>query len=402
MKTASEKDDIDMFVVAPGVWGMKDVFVNLYMIDNPSEKNWWLVDTGLKWSAVKIKAMAAMLFGAGNRPAGIVLTHGHFDHVGSVKKLAEEWNVPVYVHHLEIPYLTGISSYPPADPAAGGGLMSDLSFLYPKGPINIEKHIVALPQGGNIPGLSDWRYLHTPGHAPGHISLFRDSDKVLIAGDAIVTVKAESLVSTIFQLKKLSGPPKYFTSDWISAASSVKQLAELDPEVIATGHGRPLRGAGMRNSLHNLALDFQMQSVPAKGRYTHQPALMDDSGVVHIPPKNLNSSTAPTLKILGIAAAVMLTFLLFSKSNKKKNKSKQVRKDSKQAESMFHRYEKKLKPDAKKIESSLTDNYDKLKHTFIKNAKAFATTVKEEAAVVKDPAIDMFDKFKFNLKKQLR
>ena len=68
-----------------------------------------------------------MLFGHGNRPAAILLTHGHFDHVGALKTLAEEWDVPVYAHTLELPYLTGRSSYPPPDPSVGGGAMAAMS-----------------------------------------------------------------------------------------------------------------------------------------------------------------------------------------------------------------------------------------------------------------------------------
>src|SRR3954468_24623197 len=100
----------NMFTVAPGVWGIKDTFVNFYIIQDLNSDNWVLVDAGLKWSAAKIKKMASYLFGDTSKPASIVLTHGHFDHVGSVAKLAEEWDVPVYAHHMEIPYLTGKSS----------------------------------------------------------------------------------------------------------------------------------------------------------------------------------------------------------------------------------------------------------------------------------------------------
>src|SRR3954469_22757880 len=119
------------FNVAPGVWGLKDVFVNMYMILNPFDGNWVLVDAGLRWSAAKIKKMAKQLFGEHPKPSSIILTHGHFDHVGALYKLTEEWNVPVFAHALEIPFLTGKSSYPPADPAVGGGLMSLLSWTYP-------------------------------------------------------------------------------------------------------------------------------------------------------------------------------------------------------------------------------------------------------------------------------
>src|SRR5919107_1012291 len=58
------------------------------------------------------------------RPAAVVLTHGHFDHVGSLEALLEAWDVPIYAHPLERPYLTGVSPYPPPDPLVGGGMMA--------------------------------------------------------------------------------------------------------------------------------------------------------------------------------------------------------------------------------------------------------------------------------------
>src|SRR5688572_15109360 len=140
MKKMTEKS-LDIFPVATGVWGMKDVFVNVYMIANEQDNTWVLIDAGLKWSSGKIKKMAQLLFGENSRPVAIILTHGHFDHVGSVKKLAEEWNVPVYAHYMEMPYLTGRSSYPPPDPRVEGGMMATLSFAYPKGPIDLGDRI---------------------------------------------------------------------------------------------------------------------------------------------------------------------------------------------------------------------------------------------------------------------
>src|SRR4051794_20206201 len=149
----------NLFTVAPGVWGRKDVFVNFFMIQDQTSEDWVLVDTGLKWSEPKIKEMAAYLFGEANLPKAIILTHGHFDHVGSVAKLSEEWDVPVYAHHLEIPYLTGQSNYPPPDPSVGGGLMATMSFLYPSGPINIWKYLKVLPHNGTVPYMPEWKYI---------------------------------------------------------------------------------------------------------------------------------------------------------------------------------------------------------------------------------------------------
>jgi glyoxylase-like metal-dependent hydrolase (beta-lactamase superfamily II) len=309
----------EIFSVAPGVWGIKDVFVNIYMVYNAEDKNWVLIDAGLKWSVGKIRKMAEFLFGAGSKPVAIILTHGHFDHVGALKTLANEWDVPVYAHYMEMPYLTGRSSYPPPDSTVEGGMMASMSFMYPKGPIDLGERIRTLPDSSSVPGLPEWRFFHTPGHSPGHISLYRESDGVLIAGDAFVTTKQESALSVMMQTKKISGPPKYFTCDWQSAAWSVEQLAALEPEVVATGHGRPMRGEGMRKSLHNLADHFERKAIPIQGRYTYEPALTDERGVVYVP-KKAPFPAASVIKALGVTAAVLITMMLFVNQNKKLNK----------------------------------------------------------------------------------
>ena len=274
----------DYFEVAPGVWGMKDIFVNFYMIRDKSSEDWVLVDAGLKISRSKILKMASALFG-NHKPKAIILTHGHFDHTGSAESLAQEWKIPVYAHYLEFPYLSGISAYPPPDPSVGGGWMSTISRFYRKEPIDISSLLSALPETNEVPFLSEWKYIHTPGHSPGHISLFREQDKTLIAGDAFVTTKPESLISTITQKVKVYGPPMYFTCDWESAEQSVRTLVELVPAVAATGHGKPLSGQELTHQLQNLADNFRTEALPEKGRYLDEPAIADASGVLYVPPK---------------------------------------------------------------------------------------------------------------------
>jgi glyoxylase-like metal-dependent hydrolase (beta-lactamase superfamily II) len=248
--------------------------------------------------------MAKDLFGE-QAPSAIILTHGHFDHTGTVDTLAHEWKVQVYAHYLEFPYLSGISAYPPPDPSVGGGLMSALSPFYRSEPIDISSYLVALPETSEVPFLSGWRYLHTPGHAPGHISLFRDEDRLLIAGDAFVTTKQESFISTITQKQKISGPPMYFTCDWDAAENSVRQLAALDPAIAATGHGKPFSGTEMKEQLKKLAEDFRNQALPEQGRYVDDPAVTDASGILYIPGKKSESMSKWM-----IAAGIVLTGLL--------------------------------------------------------------------------------------------
>jgi glyoxylase-like metal-dependent hydrolase (beta-lactamase superfamily II) len=304
---------IDWYSVAPGVWRIKDLFVNMYLIHNPSDNKWVLLDTGLKTSANKIKKVANHLFWPESSPSAIILTHAHFDHTGSLRRLADEWDVPIYIHSLEKPYVTGISSYPPPDPSAGGGLLSLLSFTYPKGPIDVSDRIIVLPEDGSIPVLPDWRFYHTPGHAPGHISLFRPSDRLLLAGDAFVTTCQESVLAVMSQNRRMHGPPKYFTYNWGSAERSVKLLANLEPQIAATGHGKPMAGEELREALHNLADNFRELAVPRSGRYVDEPALVNQEGVQYTPPPHNRNLI---LAVTGIATAAIIGFLV-AKNRKK-------------------------------------------------------------------------------------
>lgn len=312
------------FDVAPDIWGTKDVFVNMYIIKDSTSDNWVLVDTGLKSSAARIRKMAQILFGENARPTAIILTHGHFDHAGSVAKLADEWRVPIYCHYLELPYLSGKSAYPPPDSTVNGGFMAKISWVYPKGPIDVGNKLRILPPDGSIPFLPEWKYIHTPGHAPGHISLFREKDRVLIAGDAIVTTISESVMSVISQRKKLSGPPKYFTYDWEAAKNSVRALAELEPETIATGHGRPMSGREVKILLHNLSRNFDQIAKPTHGRYKDEAAVVDASGVMYLPPKEKRFPWLLATIGISVLAATATVMILASKKKKKASTADKV------------------------------------------------------------------------------
>jgi glyoxylase-like metal-dependent hydrolase (beta-lactamase superfamily II) len=272
--------------VTPDLAMLRVGFVNVFLYGKPGAPSgsWVLIDAGLPGSASRITRAAREWIGPWAQPSAIVLTHGHFDHVGALHALAELWDVPIYAHRLELPYLTGLSAYPPPDPTVGGGAMTTMSRFYPRGPFDLGDRVRALPDDGSVPGMPGWRWIHTPGHAPGHVSLFREDDRTLIAGDAFVTTKQESALSALTYSPEMHGPPAYFTPDWTASRRSVERLAALEPERVVTGHGPMLSGPEMRRDLHQLAREFDRVAVPAHGRYVGRPAIADERGVVSVPP----------------------------------------------------------------------------------------------------------------------
>ncbi len=248
-----------------------DILVLQFTIVNAcivgSERQWVLVDTGLENSYDFILECVEKRFGKGCHPQAIILTHGHFDHVGSVLKLANFWAVPVYIHYRELPYVTGQKDYPLADSTVDEGLVAKMSPAFPHTSIDLGYRVVALPSDGSVPGMPGWKWLHTPGHTEGHISLFREQDRILLAGDAFSTIKQESLMSVITQDEQISGPPKYLTVDWKAAEQSVKQLADLRPSIAIPSHGQPMKGDELARHLSLLVSRFDEIAVPEQGRF---------------------------------------------------------------------------------------------------------------------------------------
>lgn len=289
----------------PGVARLGIAIVNAYMVGAPGSP-WTLVDTGLPRTATLTRWAATGRYGAGARPEAIVLTHGHFDHAGAALELASEWDVPIYVHPLEMPYLTGKSDYPPQDPSMGGAI-AQLARVFPHGGYDFSDRIQPLPKDGEVPGAEHWRWIHTPGHTPGHVSLFRDSDGTLLAGDALATMEMDSWTSQLTRKRELSRPPAPFTPDWKAAHKSVEMLADLEPVAVAAGHGLPIEGSHVAEELRDFAGRF---APPPSGRYVDQPARADGEGVKELPPsvpdplpKSILQAATVVVGAVGVALA---------------------------------------------------------------------------------------------------
>jgi glyoxylase-like metal-dependent hydrolase (beta-lactamase superfamily II) len=284
--------------IAPDVGWLPISFVNVYFLGRPGGP-WILVDAGLPARANQIIDAAEARFGAASRPEAIVLTHGHFDHAGSALALAEYWDAPIYAHRLEMPYLTGKSSYPPPDPTVGGAI-AFLSRFMPSGARNLTARIHEL-RPNEVPGATGWEWLATPGHSPGHVSLFRPSDRVLIAGDAFATMNMDSWSGLVTGRRTLCRAGTPFNTDWEATRLSVKELAKLRPNVAGCGHGIPRSDPDLPGRLERFSERFR---APRHGRYVRRPARTDEHGIISLPPAPFDPvpfATAGALIVAGIA-----------------------------------------------------------------------------------------------------
>jgi glyoxylase-like metal-dependent hydrolase (beta-lactamase superfamily II) len=285
----------------PGVFRLPVLFVNVYLVREPGQPG-VLVDTGLPWFAGRVRRWVEARLGG--PPSAIVLTHGHFDHAGNAEELAGQWGVPVYAHPLELPFLTGRSDYPPNDPTVGGAI-GLLARSFPNHGFDLRRSVQPLPDDGSVPGLPGWRWLPAPGHTAGHVALFREADRTLLAGDALATLDMRSPLSLITQRRDLSLPPAPFTTDWQAARTSVASLAELRPRAVAAGHGRPVQGRRTAAELVRLARIF---TPPRKGRYVLRPARSNAQGIIELPPP-VDDPLPKQLLLAGLAAGALFALV---------------------------------------------------------------------------------------------
>lgn len=218
--------------IAEGVWvvrgGLPRRTMNVYLVRDGDGV--LAFDAGIASMAPAVAAAGAQLGGL----TRVVLGHGHADHRGSAPALARA-GVPVVCHPAERADAEG----------DGGAHYMDLSkldrrgrLLFPRllptwdgGPVAISGTV---EEGDDVAGF---RVVHLPGHAPGMIGLWRESDRLLLGSDCVYTLDPQSGLGYGARI-----PHPAFGQDDATTRASVAKVAELEPATLWAGHGRPLQG----------------------------------------------------------------------------------------------------------------------------------------------------------------
>ena len=198
--------------------------INAYLIGKV------LVDTGVRPSAGRLAAVVR-----DHQVEAIALTHAHGDHVGSARKLSDEFGLPVWIGAGDRDAAeSGKVVKKPSLDKPGIGLVAGLLGDFKGVPI-----ARTLAEGDEL--AEGFTVLDAPGHSPGHVAFWRASDGVLIAGDVFFNMH---IVTTAPGLRQPPGP---FTVDPAQNRASERKLAALAPAVAAFGHGPVIAGdAGER------------------------------------------------------------------------------------------------------------------------------------------------------------
>lgn len=200
--------------LAEGVWqlsGRPTDNINVYVLGDV------LIDSG---AATDKKRVLKQI--AGRDIRAHALTHAHIDHFGSSHAVCTRLNIPLWAGERDV------------EAVEAGKMVGKLPGLGERMLPAAKAHPVdrALSEGDAVAGFE---VLSTPGHSPGHVSYWRESDRVLVCGDVMWGYNPFLLRGAIRE------PFAAFSPDPALNRESARRLAALEPELVLFGHGAPLR-----------------------------------------------------------------------------------------------------------------------------------------------------------------
>lgn len=209
-----------MNMIARDVWqlsGFPKHMFNIYLVEDV------LIDTATRWARRRIFRQLR------ERDLSMVaLTHCHPDHQGNAKFVCERFDVPLACHEGDVAATEGRAAMLPQN------WLIRLGVRRWGGPPCLVDRV--LQEGDEVAGF---RVIHAPGHTPGHIMFFRESDRLVIAGDVLANM------NFLTWQPGLREPPWFFSADPAENRRSMKKLVDLKPALVCFGHGPPLTDLGL-------------------------------------------------------------------------------------------------------------------------------------------------------------
>ena len=196
--------------LADGVWqlnGWPANNINVYVLGDV------LIDSGLAVPPHRVLRQVA--------DRGITahaLTHAHFDHYGTSHAVCTQLGIPLWCGAADVEAVEA------GKMVVRGGRMVPAAKAHPVAR--------ALNEGDEVAGF---QVLDTPGHSPGHVSYWRESDRVLVCGDVMWGYNPFLLIGGLMEPWPVVSPDAKLNRE------SARRLAELEPALVCFGHGKPLR-----------------------------------------------------------------------------------------------------------------------------------------------------------------
>lgn len=222
---------VDMIELNVEAFGNKDTLYPTLIWDNESAV---LVDVGMPgcWKHIR-----EIMINSGIKPRdlkAIILTHQDLDHIGSIEEAINELgsNITIIAHENDKPYIEGTHPLIKTNPQVMAPMIESLPETLRTEALKLCEHppkvIVdqTVADGEILPYCGGIRVIHTPGHTEGHISLYHEKTKTLIAADAMMKLNG-----------KLHGPVSQTSLDLPTAQKSLRKFLNYDIENIICYHG---------------------------------------------------------------------------------------------------------------------------------------------------------------------
>jgi hydroxyacylglutathione hydrolase len=205
--------------LAPGVWQLKGRppnGINVYLVEDV------LIDAATRRAPRRILRQLD-----GHQVSAHALTHAHPDHQGASNAICDRLGIPYWVGATDVPLAEDLEVMRASQAPHP---LNRLIMKYWVGPARkVDRH---LHEGDEVAGF---KVLDVPGHSPGHIAYWRESDRVLILGDVL------NNMDVVTGIPGLKDPKPFFTHDPVQNRDSARRLGQLEPKLVLFGHGAPLR-----------------------------------------------------------------------------------------------------------------------------------------------------------------